>query len=487
MMKKRSLFEVLKKVGVPFDPALIKDGAIDSVVCDSKEVREGSIFVAIRGSKADGNDFIAEACQKGATLIVTEKAPPTAPSTPLLRVENARRIYALANHVLYGEPSKELKMVGVTGTNGKTTCAYLIHAIASTRCSAGLVGTIQYFFGSHSVAATHTTPDPSTLHPLFNLMCEKGCSLVVMEASSHALDQERLSGIRFDAVLFTNLTQDHLDYHHSMEEYFNAKLKLLQHLKDGGTAVLNADDSWIASIGQKARKVVTYGIEQPADIRALDVQSGLGGSRFDIEYQGQRTAVQTALFGKHNVYNILGAISAASSIGVAVDESARVMRDFKGVPGRLERVDAGQEFFLFVDYAHTDDGLRNVLSALRPLAHKKLLVLFGCGGDRDKGKRPKMARVAEQLADYVVLTSDNPRFEDPRSILKDVSSGFSPGFDRCEVHPDRRKAIRQILLKAHKEDVVLLAGKGHEDTQIIGNERMPFNDKEEAVRILNGL
>lgn len=482
-----NLFEILERSGMSFDRSRLKDFPVRSVVNDSKSVQQGSVFVAIRGVKINGNTFARDAVQKGAGLVLTDQDPPSDLGAPALRVPNARLAYALLISQFYGNPCGKMSMVGITGTNGKTTSAFLVHALASAKGEAGLIGTIHYFFGNKSVPATHTTPDASELHRLFDEMHRHGCWLAVMEASSHALDQDRLAGIRFDSALFTNLTQDHLDYHKTMEQYLEAKAKLFGLLKDGGTGVLNADDPAYPQLKPRVKKSLSYGIDAAADLMAVRIRQDLNGSHFDVECAGKTVPFETVLFGRHNIYNIVGSVGTALSLGIPLDTSARIIAGFKGVPGRLERVEGGQDFTLFVDYAHTDDGLKNVLSTLRPSAGKKLMVLFGCGGDRDRGKRPKMARVAESLADYVMLTSDNPRFEDPQAILKEVAAGFSSSYRSYETQADRRKAIRQILLKARKGDVVLLAGKGHEDVQVIGDEKVPFNDKEEALKVLNGL
>lgn len=480
-----SLKRLLWLCGFEAEAARMQDSLIRAVVQDSRKAGPQTVFVAIKGTKADGNAFIADAVRNGAELVISQEPPPGL-GPRVLRVRNARRIYALLNHFLYDAPSASMKTFAVTGTNGKTTTSYLIRAMAGGAFKMGLTGTIQSEFAGRVVPATHTTPDPEELHSLLHEMKRAGCDAVVMEASSHALDQERLAGIAFDAAVFTNLTQDHLDYHGTMENYFEAKTKLLNYLKESGTAVLNADDRWFAGLRAGAPRAITYAIDAAADLKAEKVVLDVSGSRFEAVWQGRRIPVASPLIGRHNVYNVLGALGACIAAGVKPEAAAAALSGFPGVAGRLERVDAGQDFALFVDYAHTDDGLKNVLSAVKPFVKGRLLVLFGCGGNRDRGKRPKMARVAQELADFIVLTSDNPRTEDPAAILKEVESGFAAGFKDYEKQADRKKAIRSVLLKARKGDVVVLAGKGHEDYQVIGEEKVPFSDREEAGKVLAG-
>ena len=480
------LHELLRQTGFEKEAARLPDFLVSAVVQDSRKARAGAVFVAVRGAKGDGAAFVADAAKGGAGLVVGEGAAPAEYRGPYLAVPNARRAYALWNHHLFGRPSEALTLVGVTGTNGKTTSAYLLREIFSRKKKTGMLGTIAYEFGKTSIPASHTTPDAAELQSLLARMRGEGCEVAVMEASSHALDQERLAGLAFDAALFTNLTQDHLDYHGTMDAYFEAKGKLFALLKKGGNGVLNADDPYADRFRDASSRSVTYGIDQPAHYRAVRVRSDLKGSLFEIEHAGSVVPVVSPLIGRHNVYNALGAMAAAHTLGVGLEESAEAVRNFRGVPGRLERVEAGQDFDLFVDYAHTDDGLHNVLKALKPFVAGELLLLFGCGGDRDRGKRPKMARAAEAWADFVVLTSDNPRSEDPRAILKEAAAGFSPGFKHFDLVPDRAKAIRRVLLKARKGDVVLLAGKGHEEVQVIGERQIPFSDKAESLKVLRG-
>jgi UDP-N-acetylmuramoyl-L-alanyl-D-glutamate--2,6-diaminopimelate ligase len=481
-----SLHALLSRSGLDFDPLSVKDAEINSVVCDSRKVAPGSIFAAIQGVASDGNEFIDKALAAGAAAVLTERSDAAA-GRPLIRVTNARRSYAELNHLLWGEPSSRLKTLAVTGTNGKTTSAYLAAHMLARKHRPILLGTIRYAFEDHALPSTHTTPDPDVLQPWLAQMIGRGADSVVLEASSHALEQDRLAGMSFDGALFTNLTQDHLDYHGTLEHYLNAKLKLFAMMRPDGLAVVNADDAVSGQVLQAARgRTLTFGIHSEADLQAVDIRSDLKGSEFAIRLAGRDRVVRTSLLGNHNIYNLLGALGLAMAAGMTLDEAVPAIANFKGVPGRLERIPNEQGFELFIDYAHTPDGIENVLSAVRPYVNKKLLVLFGCGGDRDRTKRPKMAQAVERYADGVVVTSDNPRSENPREIIREIMSGFSAKYGKAQVQSDRARAIRQILLEARAGDVVLLLGKGHEEYQIIGKDKLPFSDRDEALKALGG-
>jgi len=481
----KSLYQLLDHCNIPYESVRVRDFDVSLITRDSRSVQKNSIFVAIKGTESDGNFFIPEACEKGAQVVVTDQDPAVLEPTPLLKVGSARRAYARLVSSLYDEPSQKLNMFAVTGTNGKTTCAYLLDACFSAEQKTGLLGTIEYRFNGKSFRAPLTTPDALRLHSLLREMVNEGVETVVLEASSHALEQERLFGMEFKALLFTNITGDHLDYHQTFDQYRNAKAGLIDLVCDGGAVVLNADDPAFDFLRRKSKRVVSYGVDR-GDFRAKVLSSDLSGSTFDIHFQDKATRIKTPLFGHHNVYNITGAFALAVTEGMAPERFAKIVEVFEGVPGRLEGIDEGQDFGLFIDYAHTEDGLKNVLQALRPYVEGQLLLMFGCGGDRDRSKRAQMAGVSERLADFVILTTDNPRTENPKLILKEIESGFSDGFRSYCIQPDRRKAIRQIMLRAGKGDVVLLAGKGHEDYQIIGDQKTPFSDLGEALKVLQG-
>jgi len=481
-----SLHNLLARWDAKYDPALVRDAEVRSVTCDSRKVGPGCVFVAIEGSSSDGHAFAAQALEAGAAAVVTER-PGFLPGKPVVLVKNARAAYAGLNHLLWGEPSARLKTLAVTGTNGKTTTAFIVAHLLKRKLRPILLGTIRYAFEDTVLPSTHTTPDPDVLQPWLAQMAAKGADSVVLEASSHALEQDRLAGMTFDGALFTNLTQDHLDYHGDLESYLQAKLRLFGMVRPGGLAVVNADDPSAKRVLAAVRgRVLTFGIVSGADLRATDIRTDLKGSEFRLRFEGRDHIIRTQLLGTHNIYNLLGALGLALAAGMSLDEAVPAIANFKGVPGRLERVPSDQGFELFIDYAHTPDGIENVLSAVRPYVQKRLLVLFGCGGDRDRTKRPKMAKAVERYADGVVVTSDNPRSENPREIIREIQSGFSSGYTKAQVQVDRARAIRQVLLEARPGDVVLLLGKGHEEVQIIGTEKIPFSDREEALKALGG-
>lgn len=470
----------------------LPDLSIKGLECDSRKVEKDFLFVAIRGAKQDGTQFIDEAIRKGAAAIVTDEAAArsfahTKP-IPFLVVPECRDALAVLANAYYGHPAQSLKVIGITGTNGKTTCSYLIeHLLQKEKKNVGVIGTVNYRYGSREIPAVETTPGPLKIQKILSEMLGERCEYAAMEVSSHALDQKRVAGFKFEAALFTNLTQDHLDYHKTLEAYFECKAALFLGLSSDKTSVLNADDARVASLAKRVRsKVLTYGVHTEADLRATELFLSQDGSRFNLSWKGQMIPVRSALAGLHNVYNILGALGVVHALGFSVERACGNLASFEGVPGRLEAVRAGQDFSVFVDFAHTPDGLENVLRSLRSFKKGKLIVVFGCGGDRDRTKRPKMGRIASELADTIYITSDNPRSEDPKAIAQEVRSGVASGFKEAVIVVDRKKAIRQALLAARSGDIVLLAGKGHERTQIIGSQALPFSDKEEAERVLNG-
>ena len=469
-------------------PDSLPDVPVSGLECDSRKIERGFVFVALRGAKLDGNAFIGEAARRGASAVIADAVPDSPTGVPVVSVPDSREAAARLASAFYGHPSKRLKIVGVTGTNGKTTTTYLAEFLLDQhQKKPGVIGTVSYRYAGVETPAVETTPGPLDLQRLFSAMVQSGCESAVMEVSSHALDQHRVGGIDFTAAVFTNLTQDHLDYHGSMQAYFESKAKLFSGLSSGSTAVLNCDDAWSAKLaGLTAARVLTFGIERDADLRALSLRRNADSMDFELVHRGRRTAVSLPLIGRHNVYNALAALGVCEALGVPVEEAARSLRAFPGVPGRLEAVRCGQPFTVLVDFAHTPDGLENVLQALAEHRQKKLFVVFGCGGDRDRTKRPKMAAIAAQWADFVYVTSDNPRSEKPQAIADEICAGFPSGFRNRTVVLDRRKAIRQALLAARAGDIVLLAGKGHERAQIIGDQALPFSDREEAEKVLNG-
>ncbi len=481
-VKLSDLFE-----SVPAERSNFREAEVRGVTCDSRLVQSGALFVAVPGTRADGGAYVDEAIRRGAVAIVAEKPVPNCP-VPVFVVRGAREALSDLAVRFYGDPSSKLNAVGVTGTNGKTTTTYLLRSIFEAAGEkVGVLGTIGHSIGSRTLPSDNTTPGADTLQKYFAEMVQAGCKSAAMEVSSHALDQDRVRGVRFAAGIFTNLTRDHLDYHPTMEHYRDAKGKLFELLPRRGVAALNADDpaSEVYAALTHAH-VVTYGLQARAEISAKVELSTFNGTRLRLRLGTEELVVNTRLIGTHNVYNLLGAAACTWAMGYDLDPIKAGIENLAAVPGRLEPVDAGQDFAVLVDYAHTDDALRNVLRCLRPLARGRLIVVFGCGGDRDRGKRPKMGRVVAELADQAVLTSDNPRSENPMAILSEIAAGVSDK-SKYLIEPDRRGAVKLALTLARKDDLVLIAGKGHENYQILGDRRIGFDDRLVAREILGEL
>ena len=463
------------------------DPEITGVCDDSRRVRPGDLFIARPGVSVDGAKFVRDAVARGAAAVVTQ-SPVEGVTAPQVIVPDAAAATSRIAEAFFGRPSRVLKVLGVTGTNGKTTTAYLIRHILSTLNHAcGMIGTVEIDDGRSRVEADMTTPGAIRVSELLATMRDNGCRACAIEASSHALDQGRVAGVTFAGAGFTNLTGDHLDYHKTMDAYGDAKAKLFATLSPDAVAAVNADSpSHLRMIGNTAGRVVTFGIDGPADYRATDYAVTAQGTRFVLTTPDGRADVGTRLVGRHNIENALCAITLCCEVfGLPAVVVAGALRTADGAPGRLQPVATGQPFAVLVDYAHTDDALRNVLTALRPLTRGRLRVVFGCGGDRDPTKRPRMAKVAEGLADDVYVTSDNPRTEDPQAIIRQIVSGFGTAAGgRFIIEPDRRAAIDRAIADADSGDVILIAGKGHENYQIVGTEKHPFDDAEEARRAL---
>ncbi|MBK8914328.1 MAG: UDP-N-acetylmuramoyl-L-alanyl-D-glutamate--2,6-diaminopimelate ligase [Phycisphaerales bacterium] len=491
----RRLGELLRGL-IPAEAlAPLADLRITDVCDDSRRVIPGAIFFAMSGRSADGRAFVADAVKRGAAVIVTERPgggaeaaaagiATAAKNVPILTVPDARE---LLSHLAlrwrgFGRSGSPPMLIGVTGTNGKSTTVMMVRSIltaAGKRC--GLIGTIQNETGGTVQAAAMTTPGPLQLAELLAACERDGADAVAMEVSSHALDQRRTDGLRFLAAGFTNLTGDHLDYHGNMEAYASAKARLFERLDRTATAVVNADDPAAERmIRDSGAHVVRYGLGPTAEVRAEGLSDSIRGTRYELRADGRRLPLENPLIGRHNVYNALCAAGLALAAGVALEQIAAGLLSVTRVPGRLERVAPAGPADVFVDYAHTDDALRNVLSALRPLTTGRLMVVFGCGGNRDAGKRPRMGRVAEELADVIFVTSDNPRDESPDSIMDQILAGMTAaGRSRTRVDADRRAAIRAALEESRGGDVLLVAGKGHETSQEIAGRRMHFDDSEE--------
>ena len=485
-MTVRELLRTLTGVMPGRTAAIPADAALDvpcaGVAYDSRTVTRGSVFVALPGQKADGAMFAPQAIAAGAAAVVSERVAGSDIRVPWIVVANARLALAHLSAEFFGHPSEQMKVVGITGTNGKTTTSYITQAIfeaAGTRC--GLMGTVTYRIGDREIPATRTTPEAPEVQSFMRQMVDAGCGACVMEVSSHALAMHRIDGIRFAAGVFTNLTRDHLDFHHDMESYFVAKRRLFEILPDSAPAVVNVDDPRGASLAELVRRPVTYAINREADVTPGPLTFGLDGSTFDARMPQGVARVRSKLVGKPNVYNVLAAAGTTAALGVPIAAIEQGLRSLTGVPGRFEVVSsASDDITVVVDYAHTDDALRNLLETARPLAPRRLITVFGAGGDRDRTKRPLMGMVAARLSDVVVITSDNPRSEDPTRIIDEVKLGAEPEArqGRAEVVAivDRREAIQHAIDLASAEDVLLVAGKGHEKYQEIAGRVTPFDD-----------
>lgn len=488
-----SIGAVAEKLDAKFDgnaAALVSD-----VTHDSRQARTGSLFVAVRGLSMDGHRFIGEVMRRGAVGIISESEKPDDFEGAWLEVEDARVALAQAADVINGNPSHHLKLIGITGTNGKTTTTYLTFALAEANGEkAAMLTTVEYRTGDESEPAVRTTPEASDTQRFLREALEKGCRTATMETSSQAIDLHRCDALRFRAAIFTNLTRDHLDYHGTMENYFDAKKKLF----DGrlgekpASSVINVDDKWgrklVTDLKANNQRVVTFAQDNPADLTAENVKVSLiKGTSFVLKTpQGERN-VTSPLVGKPHVYNILAATSAALEIGYDLDKIVAGIATCAGAPGRFERVPHDENFAIVVDYAHTDDALLNTLKTARALTNGRIITVFGCGGDRDKTKRAPMGEVAGHHSDLVIVTSDNPRTEDPLKIISEIEKGVEQTGSPYLKISDRRDAIHLAIQKARANDVVIIAGKGHETYQIVGNDKFHFDDREVAREALEKL
>lgn len=479
------LKDVIKGLDYKATPSFPGDIEIKGITCDSRLVKKDYLFIAVNGVRADGHKFIREAVKRGAAAVILEKKEISFNGIVEVCVHDSRAALAKIAAEFYGRPFEKLINVGITGTNGKTTISYLMDSIISeSGHKSGLIGTINYKVGRRVIPATNTTPGPVELFSLMDEMVRDGADYMVMEVSSHSLDQRRTEGIGFSAAIFTNLTGDHLDYHKTLEGYFNAKARLFEELNAGAYGIINIDDGWGEKLLRRSRgRIITYGLERRAYIRASDIKFSLDGTSFTIEWPDGRFEIKTKLIGAHNVYNITASFAAALALGFSPDRIASGIERLTAVPGRLEAIDCGQSFKVFVDYAHTDDALHNVLSALRPLIQGKMITVFGCGGERDKLKRPRMGKTASSLSDSVIITSDNPRSEAADVIADDILSGIDTL--NYTVILDRADAIRHAFRVAREGDCVLVAGKGHETYQVLKDAVITFDDREIARKILS--
>jgi UDP-N-acetylmuramoyl-L-alanyl-D-glutamate--2,6-diaminopimelate ligase len=480
----------LKKIWPNLEGGLLRkfgSQQVNKVSCNSKNISSGDLFVAVRGASCDGHQFIDEAIKRGARIIVTEQDEYRPDRAVFIKVPDSRRALNELAAGFYGNPAQKIKVVGITGTNGKTTVAYLLEKILNAAgFEAGIIGTINYKIKDRLIPATNTTPGPLELQSYLAQMVDEKIKFCVMEVSSHSLDQERTGGIDFQGAVFTNLASDHLDYHLTVENYFAAKAKLFENLKNDAFAAINLDDPFGLKLTKLTpAKVISYAIDSQADLTAKNISLDLRGTGFLLAAPEAQIDIQTRLLGRHNVYNILAAAGMGLGLGIDLKTIKKGVESLELVPGRLENVDCGQPFKVLVDFAHTEDALKNVLSTLKGISGSRLLLLFGCGGNRDKTKREKMGRVADGLADFSVITSDNPRNEDPRQIAEEIVKGFHS--QKYKVVLDRLEAIKEIVALAKKDDIVVIAGKGHEAYQIFKDRTVPFDDRIEVKKILGGL
>ncbi|MGD1076386.1 MAG: UDP-N-acetylmuramoyl-L-alanyl-D-glutamate--2,6-diaminopimelate ligase [Thermodesulfovibrionales bacterium] len=468
----------------------IFDADISGLAYDSRKATKNMLFVAIRGESLDGHDFISDAVKRGAIVVVAEKGEGEGRSAPVwIRVQDSRDALACISNNFYQRPSDCIPLIGVTGTNGKTTTTYLIKSILEAwGKDVGLIGTIRHLIKDDEYPALHTTPESLEFQGLLRKMVESGCAYVVAEVSSHALSQKRVDHTRFKSAVFTNLTRDHLDFHGTMQRYYDAKKRLFTEFLSG-TAVINADDAWGERLMREIKNdVLTYGIVSESDIVAENIELTFSGVSFLLrQREGKATEIDSPLIGVANVYNILAAAAAALVLGVPTDVIRQGIGKISPIEGRLEKIDEGQGFSCIVDYAHTPDALERLISAVREITggqrRVRIITVFGCGGNRDRGKRPVMGEIATRLSDTVFITSDNPRKEDPREIIREIESGIIK--DNYLIVPDRRDAITMAVDQAGDGDVVIVAGKGHEEFQEIGEKRYRFSDRlvaGEAIR-----
>ena len=486
-----TLGEILS--GVRVGQALSAEAAaaqVSGVAYDSRKVAPGFLFFAFPGKHVDGGAFAAQAFERGALAVASESPRPDGVAGEWIQVEHGRRALAVAARNFFGKPDERIAITGITGTNGKTTTAYLLDSILrGAGHITALAGTIEYRLAGKVTTAVNTTPESLELFRMFSELIAAGGSHATMEVSSHALALGRVYGIRFHTAIFTNLTRDHLDFHHTMEEYFDAKRLLFE---GAGAppprfAVINHDDAFGRRIEAASGTTrLSYGTGEGADARAENTHSGFDGLHFEIVLGSERFPIVSPLPGRMNVYNILAAWCAGYTLGFPAEQLASGIAACRAVPGRFERVDEGQPFLVVVDYAHTDDALRNVIAVARGLEPKRVITLFGCGGDRDRAKRPMMGEAAAELSDFVVLTSDNPRSEDPLAIINDALQGLWRHDTPHVEEPDREKAIRLALAKAEPGDIVILAGKGHETYQILKDRTIHLDDREVARKVLRG-
>lgn len=496
----KELIELIRKTPVEKIDG-VSETKIYDVTADSREVRQGSLFFCISGTHVDGHDYVEDAIRKGAVAVVAERQISVSADITVIYVREVRRAMEDMVPYFFDYPSQKLRMVALTGTNGKTTTTHIVaHILHHAGYKTGVIGTIHALVGDKELPTHNTTPDVIDLQRLLQLMVEEQVTHVCMEVSSHALVMGRVAGCEFDTAVFTNLTEDHLDYHKTMDNYAKAKSILFQMVSEKGqskkkkAAWINSDDPYasvmMAAVSDKEIcPVATYGMEKDAVLTAFDNQFTGKSSSFKLKFDEKTYSIETKLAGRFNIYNTMAAIGAALSEGISVEDIIEALADFRSVPGRFELIDEGQPYAVVVDYAHTPDGLEKILYTAQEITKGKVIIVFGCGGDRDRMKRPIMGGIAAKLADVIVITSDNPRTEDPVEIIKEVAAGVEPVVKdeenkKYKIISDRRSAIRYAISVAGKDDMVIIAGKGHEDYQILKDRTIHFDDREEARKAL---
>lgn len=493
MTERKNLAQLVSEAGL--DINIPRDLAISGIFDSSQKVEPGGLFVATRGSKTDSHLFISDAVERGAAVLVVEDGIPEYRKAKVIRVENSREVLGKLAHAFYGNPTKEMLVMGVSGTNGKTTTTFLLESILKAAdYSPGVIGTIEYRYANTKVKASNTTPGSLQLAELMHDMRADGVDAIAMEVSSHAIDQERVAGIDFDVAILTNITQDHLDYHKTMQAYSEAKKRfyfdLLLREKNGAgkmepVAVFNIDDEYGAAFSRDfGAKQITFGLGEKAMLRGRDIQYRADGTLIKADWEGETLDIETPLLGAFNAMNVLGAVAAGLAAGISSDAVLQGVKTVAPVAGRFEQVHEGQPFHVIVDYAHTPDALERVLVNARHMTKGKIITVFGCGGDRDPGKRPIMGEVAARLSDRAIITNDNPRTEDPQRIAEMVAEGVKSVDVTPSLQLDRHVAIAEAIASAQEGDLVLIAGKGHEDYQILNTGTIHFDDREVARECL---
>ena len=467
---------------------------IRGLACDSKAVKEGYIFIAIKGLCFNGEDFIDEAINRGAHAVILESQDNKLHSfrrgVTFIYVNSARKSLSEASRAFFGDLSSKMRLIGVTGTNGKTTTIYLLESLFKIKKEqTGVIGTINYRFGNRLIPALNTTPSALDLYSFLDSMYRENIKNCILEVSSHSLEQGRVDTLDFDIAIFTNLTKEHLDYHHNLENYFASKMKLFTKIKKGGYAVINKDTPYSERIlkelnSNKNINIITYGVSKDSDVYSEDIKLSFEGLKFGLCANNDSVSIDSHLIGRYNVHNILASASCGIAMGMDLDQIKLAIENITALPGRLEKIDCGQDFSVFVDYAHTENGLENALTSLRELKPNYLLTVFGCGGDRDKLKRPDMGKVSSDLSDKIFITTDNPRNEEPMDIINQIIEGIDKKKNNYVVEADRFNAINKALREAKKGDIVLIAGKGHETYQVFKNVTLPFDDREVIKKIL---